>query len=79
MGPALNDLNARYGRQMNFIFLDIDDDETRPFQRELGWRIPQSGIQPNLFLLDEEGEVLKQWYQAVEKEELEQYILAALE
>jgi hypothetical protein len=49
-------LEAEYAGKVSFIYLDIDDPATTPFKRELGYR-----VQPNLFLLDGDGNVVQQW------------------
>jgi len=54
-------LEAEWGEQVNFVYLDIDDPATEPFKRELGYR-----VQPHMFLLDGEGKVLEQWLGYVE-------------
>jgi hypothetical protein len=59
-------LEAEWGGQVNFVYLDIDDPATEPFKRQLGYR-----VQPHMFLLDGEGRVLEQWLGYVEGETLE--------
>jgi hypothetical protein len=66
-------LEADYGSQVNFIYLDIDDRDTEPFKQELGYR-----YQPHLFLVDAEGNILQQWVGRVSGDELERAILASL-
>ena len=69
----MHGLEAEYGRQVNFVYLDIDDPETDTFKRQLGYR-----YQPHLFLLDSEGNVIQQWVGRASGEELEQGILASI-
>jgi len=59
-------LEAEWGGQVNFVYLDIDDPATEPFKRQLGYR-----VQPHMFLLDGEGRVLEQWLGYVDAETLE--------
>jgi len=59
-------LEAEWGGQVNFVYLDIDDPATESFKRQLGYR-----VQPHMFLLDGEGRVLEQWLGYVEGETLE--------
>jgi hypothetical protein len=66
-------LEAEYGSQVNFIYLDIDDRNTEPFKQELGYR-----YQPHLFLVDADGNILQQWVGRVSGDELERAILASL-
>lgn len=49
-------LEARYGDRIQFTYLDIDDPNTADIKRALGYR-----VQPHLFLLDGQGNVVKQW------------------
>jgi hypothetical protein len=63
-------LEAEWGGQVNFVYLDIDDPAVEPFKRQLGYR-----VQPHMFLLDGEGAVLEQWLGFVDAGTLE----AALE
>jgi hypothetical protein len=66
-------LEAKYGSQVNFIYLDIDDPDIDQFKRQLGYR-----YQPHLFLVDEAGNMIKQWVGRVTGEELEQAILESI-
>jgi hypothetical protein len=59
-------LEAEWGEQVNFVYLDIDDAATEPFKRQLGYR-----VQPHLFLLDGDGQVLQQWLGFVDAATLE--------
>ena len=52
----MHGLEARYGDRIQFTYLDIDDPNTADIKRALGYR-----IQPHLFLLDGQGNVVKQW------------------
>ncbi len=52
----MHGLEAQYAGKVRFVYLDIDDPDTTPFKRELGYR-----VQPNLFLLDGDGNVVQQW------------------
>lgn len=62
----MHGLEAEWGGQVNFVYLDIDDPATESFKRQLGYR-----VQPHMFLLDGEGRVLEQWLGYVEGETLE--------
>jgi hypothetical protein len=66
-------LEAEYGSQVNFIYLDIDDRNTEPFKQELGYR-----YQPHLFLVDADGNILQQWVGRVSGDELERALLASI-
>jgi len=59
-------LEAEYYGKIRFTYLDADDPRTSGFQRALGFY-----YQPELYLLDGEGRVLKKWVGFVREEELE--------
>jgi len=63
-------LEAEWGGQVEFVYLDIDDPATEPFKRQLGYR-----VQPHMFLVNGDGLVLQQWLGFVDAVTLE----AALE
>lgn len=52
----MHGLEAEYDQKMKFTYLDIDDPANDAFKQELGYR-----VQPHIFLLDEEGNVLQEW------------------
>lgn len=74
MATTVHTLEALYGERVNFVYLDIDDPATRPFKTELLYR-----YQPEFFLLNPEGKVLKHWREYVTREDLESAIQAALQ
>ena len=49
-------LEVEYFDKIDFVYLDIDDSRTDEFKRMLGYR-----VQPHLFLLDGEGNIIQQW------------------
>jgi len=59
-------LEAEWGGQVDFVYLDIDDPATEPFKRQLGYR-----VQPHMFLVDGDGKVLEQWLGFVDAATLE--------
>jgi hypothetical protein len=59
-------LENTWGDQINFVYLDIDDPRTEPFKRQLGYR-----VQPHMFLLDGDGQLLDQWLGFVDAATLE--------
>jgi hypothetical protein len=59
-------LEAEWGGQVDFVYLDIDDPATEPFKRQLGYR-----VQPHMFLVDGDGLVLQQWLGFVDAATLE--------
>ncbi len=66
MAPMVHGLEAKYFGQVKFAYLDADDPRTDGFQRALGFR-----YQPELYLLDADGNLLKKWVGFVSQEELE--------
>ena len=66
----MHGLEAEWGGEVDFVYLDIDDPATEPFKRQLGYR-----VQPHMFLLNGDGLVLQQWLGFVDAVTLE----AALE
>ncbi len=60
----MHGLEAEYGEKIQFTYLDIDDPNTDNLQAALGFR-----VQPQMFLLDGDGNVLKQWFGFVSHEE----------
>jgi thioredoxin-like negative regulator of GroEL len=59
-------LEAEYGSQINFVYLNIDDRANDAFKKELGFR-----VQPHIFLVDKDGQVIQQWVGRVKAEDLE--------
>lgn len=74
MAPIVHGLEAEYADRMNFVYLDIDDPATDSFKGALGYR-----YQPHFFLLDGEGNILRQWLGFVPEEEFRQNFISALE
>ena len=59
-------LEAKYFGRIKFSFLDADDPKTLDFQQTLGFY-----SQPELYLLDAKGNVLKKWVGYTRQEDLE--------
>ena len=66
MAPMVHGLEAKYFGKVKFSYLDADDPQTLDFQRALGFR-----YQPELYLLDANGNVLQKWVGFVTQEQLE--------
>jgi thiol-disulfide isomerase/thioredoxin len=73
MAPIVHGLEDQYGSRMNFIYLDIDDPANSYFEHELGFR-----MEPQFFLLDPGGVVLRQWIGYVNREQFVSAFNAAL-
>lgn len=56
MAPMVHGLEAEYFGRIKFVYLDADDPRTDDFQRALGFY-----YQPEVYLLDAEGNVLQKW------------------
>lgn len=56
MAPMVHGLEAEYFGKIQFTYLDADDPRTRDFQQALGFY-----YQPEIYLLDGEGNVLQKW------------------
>ncbi len=64
MQPIVHGLEAKYRDRILFTSLDIDDPNTSSFKQALRYR-----VQPEFFLLDGQGHVVKEWLGAVTAEE----------
>jgi hypothetical protein len=59
-------LEAKYFGRIQFTYLDADDPATREFQQALGFY-----YQPEVYLLDGQGNVLQKWVGYTTEEEFE--------
>ena len=66
MAPMVHGLEAKYFGKIKFTYLDADDANTFDFQRTLGFR-----YQPEIYLLDADGNVLQKWVGYTSEEEFE--------
>ncbi len=73
MAPVVHGLEAEYGNQINFVYLDIDDRRNNNFKAELGFV-----YQPQLVLLDSQGNLIEQWVGFVPEQVLEEALMRAL-
>jgi hypothetical protein len=71
MAPVVHGLELQWGSKIGFVYLDIDDPQTAPFKRALGYQ-----YQPHIFLLDGEGTVLRQWIGFVRESDLQEALQA---
>ena len=67
MAPMVHGLEAKYFGKIAFSYLDADDPQTEEFQRTLGFY-----YQPEIYLLDADGNVLQKWVGLTRGQELEQ-------
>lgn len=66
MAPMVHGLEAKYFGRIQFSYLDADDPATKEFQRTFGFR-----YQPEIYLVDADGNVLQKWVGDTSEEELE--------
>jgi len=67
MAPMVHGLEAKYSGRIQFAYLDADDPLTRDFQRKLGFV-----YQPEVYLLDGNGNLLKKWIGFTTQEQFEE-------
>jgi len=66
MAPMVHGLEAQYFGKVHFTYLDADDSQTDETQRALGF-----AYQPEFYLLDGQGNLLKKWVGYVSQEQFE--------
>jgi thioredoxin-like negative regulator of GroEL len=66
MAPIVHGLEAKYFGKIKFSYLDADDPATQDFQQTLGFR-----YQPEIYLLDKDGNVLQKWVGYTSQEQFE--------
>jgi hypothetical protein len=66
MAPMVHELEAKYFGKIKFTYLDADDPNTFDIQRTLGFY-----YQPEVYLLDANGNVLEKWVGFTSQEEFE--------
>lgn len=74
MAPMVHGLEAKYFGRINFVYLDADDPNTIEFQRTLGFF-----YQPEVYLLDADGNVLKKWVGFTSEQEFEETFVQYLQ
>ena len=67
MAPMVHGLEAKYFGKIKFSYLDADDPNTLDFQEALGFR-----YQPEIYLLDQDGNVLKKWVGYTSEQQFEE-------
>ena len=67
MAPMVHGLEAKYAGRIRFTYLDADDSRTRDFQQALGFY-----YQPEVYLLDADGNVLQKWVGFTTEEQFEE-------
>ena len=74
MAPMVHGLEAKYFGKIKFTYLDASDSRTQGFQRALGFH-----YQPEFYLLDANGKLLKKWVGFVSEQEFESVFVGHLE
>lgn len=67
MAPMVHGLEAKYFGRINFVYLDAGDPNTLEFQRALGFF-----YQPEVYLLDGEGNILRKWVGFTSEQDFEE-------
>ena len=67
MAPMVHGLEAKYFGKIKFAYLDADDPATYDLQKALGFY-----YQPEIYLLDENGTVLKKWVGYTSEQQFEE-------
>lgn len=73
MAPTVHAVQSEYEARVNFIYLDIDDPANERWKQSIGFR-----SEPQFFLLDAQGRILRQWSGYVTAETLRQALDTAL-
>ena len=73
MEPIVHGLEEQYGNEIDFVYVNVDDPETRDIQEELGRR-----GQPHFVLVGGDGEIVTQWFGTVESTAFEEAFQAVL-
>lgn len=60
----MHGLEVEYYDRINFVYLDVDDPANESFKDDFEFR-----YQPQLVLLDGEGQVVQQWIGPISREE----------
>ena len=66
MAPMVHGLEAKYFGKIQFTYLDADDSRASDLQQALGFH-----YQPEIYLLDAEGNVLQKWVGYTPEQEFE--------
>jgi len=73
MAPVISLLEEEYGDELNFVYLDIDNPATSSLKKTLKYQ-----YQPEYYLIDESGLLLKLWSGFVDEAELRAELSNAL-
>jgi thiol-disulfide isomerase/thioredoxin len=71
VAPVVLNLDSQNNTRMNFIYLDVDDPDTKLLRSALDYTVI---AKPRIYLLDPQGVVLRDWIGYVSIEELQEAI-----
>jgi hypothetical protein len=74
LAPVVHGLERDWEGRIHFVYLDIDDPQTEPFKRALGYQ-----YQPHLLLLDADGNVVNRWVGYVTADQLAEGFTSAVQ
>ena len=75
VAPVILNLEGQYPGRMNFIYLDVDDPETKTLQEKMNYKLI---ARPHIYLIDPQGSVLREWTGYISLEELQEAIRSVL-
>ena len=75
MAPIVDGLEKLYGEYVNFVVVDIDDNENLVLMEALGY---SPRVRPGLYLLSPDGAVEAVWIGTVEGSVLQKEIVASI-
>jgi thioredoxin-related protein len=64
MKPIVHGLESDYSDQLDFVYYDIDAEESADAMRKYNFR-----VQPHFILLDANGEIVQEWFGSVSAQE----------
>lgn len=65
MAPIVHGLEVEYQDRINFVYLDASDPRNEEAKRIFGFY-----VQPEFYLIDGDGNILKKWVGMVERDSL---------
>lgn len=72
MAPIVHGLEQQFGKQVDFLYLDVADPRVTSAKAQLGFRAT-----PHFFLIDGQGAVLKEWQGVTDVRVLEEGLRTA--
>jgi len=69
LAPVILNLEGQYLGRVNFVYLNVEDPATRDLQEALGYQLI---AKPHIYLLDTQGNTLREWIGYVSIEMLQE-------